>query len=160
MFDSLGKTQNAGQYLTTGVELGLSLVISDFSWVNMATAGQLVNPSDIYLNERRPLITSLLPLCVCVCASVLQGEVSQMAPKGFAVIASSPGIRPLGFICINGFLRPNQISGGGSRGHRSGAWVGKRKKEEKNPLKTAMPSAGPRKQAQITSQTAGQSVVY
>lgn len=67
MFDLLCKRQNAGQCLTTGVELGLSLVISDFSRVNVATAGQLVNPSDIYLNERRPLITSLVPLCECLC---------------------------------------------------------------------------------------------
>lgn len=41
--------------------------------------------------------------CVCVYVSVQQGEVSQMAPKGFSVIVPSPGIRPLGLVASTAF---------------------------------------------------------
>lgn len=107
----LCKMQNTGQSLKIKPYLGLSVVISNFGWANVATAGQLVNHSDMYLNEWMALIVNL----VCV----WEGEVSQMAPKGFSLIVASPGIRPLGLVASTAFdvtTKSNHLC-------HSGTWI-------------------------------------
>lgn len=54
-----------------------------------------------------------------VCACVWEGEVSQMAPKGFSLIVPSPGIRPLGLAASKAFdvtTKSNHLC-------HSGTWI-------------------------------------
>lgn len=51
--------QIQGELWLLTIKLGLSVVISGFSWANIATAAQPVNDSDIYLNEWMALIMSV-----------------------------------------------------------------------------------------------------